>query len=357
MSSPLKLAILGSKGTTLDLIAGLARAGTCPIAAVVTLDAGVAARNDVAFFQGAEIAAYCRNAGIPTHTVRSYGLTDAADVALFAEERFDLLCVLGWERLIPAAVLATLGRFACGMHGSAFGLPRGRGRSPMNWSIITGQSRFVTSLFRYTPGMDDGDILASREFEINAHDTIETLHHKNRIAMQQLLIEHLPRIAAGEAAFAPQPSGTPTYYPRRVPEDGLIDWSASTTAIHRLVRAVAPPYPGAFAHLDGRRIGIRAAQPFDSSLFAAGTAPGTILDVSLAGMSFVVKTRDGSLLVTDVDGAAADELRPGARLTGAAPGGPDFSARYGKDIPRAQWEIPPPTVNARVVEKDVQTDG
>ena len=71
----------------------------------------------------------------------------------------DLLCALGWGRLVPEAVLQMLGKFACGMHGSAFGLPRGRGRSPMNWSIITGHNRFITSLFRYTPGMDDGDIL------------------------------------------------------------------------------------------------------------------------------------------------------------------------------------------------------
>jgi len=343
MSSPLKIAILGSKGTTLDLIAGLhGGAGAWPIGTVVTLNPASAERNQVAFFRGAEIAAYCAATGIPCHEVRSYGLTDPADLAFFESARFDLVCVLGWERLIPEAVLRTLGRFACGMHGSAFGLPRGRGRSPMNWSIITGQSRFITSLFRYTPGMDDGDILGSRSFEINDHDTIETLHQKNRIAMLQVLTECLPKIAAGEIVLTPQPSGEPTYYPKRVPEDGLIDWSASTRAIDRLIRAVAPPYPGAFAKLDGRRIGIRAAQPFDAALFGSGVTAGTIVDVSVAAGRFVVKTVDGSLLVTEFDGIAAGELRAGMRLAGSAPGGPDFTARYGKDIPRSQWEIAGP---------------
>jgi len=65
MSSPLKLAILGSKGTTLDLIAGLAQAKAWPISAVVTLNGESAARNNVAFFRGADIAAYCGAAGIP----------------------------------------------------------------------------------------------------------------------------------------------------------------------------------------------------------------------------------------------------------------------------------------------------
>jgi UDP-4-amino-4-deoxy-L-arabinose formyltransferase/UDP-glucuronic acid dehydrogenase (UDP-4-keto-hexauronic acid decarboxylating) len=339
MSSPLKIAILGSKGTTLDLIAGLYGTAAWPIGAVVTLNATSAARNQVAFFRAADIAACCASTGIPCYQARSYGLTDAADQAFFARERFDLLCVLGWERLVPEAILRTLGKFACGMHGSAFGLPRGRGRSPMNWSIITGQNRFITSLFRYTPGMDDGDILGSRVFEINAHDTIETLHQKNRIAMLQVLTECLPRIASGETVLTPQPDGAPSYYPKRIPEDGLIDWTASTRAIHRLIRAVAPPYPGAFAHLDGRRLGILAAQPFDAGLFAANLAAGTIVDVSVAAASFVVKTVDGSLLVTEFDGIAADDLRVGMRLEGSAPGGPDFTTRYGKDMPRSQWEI------------------
>jgi len=339
MSSPLKIAILGSKGTTLDLIAGLHGTGAGPLGAVITLNAASAARNQVAFFRGSDIAAYCAGAGIPCYEAQSYGLSDAADQSFFARERFDLLCVLGWERLVPEAVLRTLGKFACGMHGSAFGLPRGRGRSPMNWSIITGQDRFVTSLFRYTPGMDDGDILGSRVFEINAHDTIETLHQKNRIAMLQVLTECLPKIASGEAVLTPQRDGAPSYYPKRIPEDGLIDWTASTRAIHRLIRAVAPPYPGAFAHLDGRRLGILAAQPFDAGLFASNVAAGTIVDVSVAAGRFVVKTVDGSLLVTEFDGIAAGNLRAGMQLTGSTPGGPDFTTRYGKDIPRSQWEI------------------
>src|ERR1700721_1307094 len=107
MSSPLKLAILGSKGTTLDLIAGLAQANVWPISAVVTLNAESAARNNVAFFRGSEIAARCDADKIPCYAARSYTLSDPQDVAFFDTAGFDLLCVLGWERLIPDAVLRT----------------------------------------------------------------------------------------------------------------------------------------------------------------------------------------------------------------------------------------------------------
>jgi methionyl-tRNA formyltransferase len=145
--------------------------------------------------------------------------------------------------------------------------------------------------------------------------------------------------------FTPQPAGEPSYYPKRTPEDGLIDWRASTHVIDRLIRAVQPPYPGAFAYLDGRRIGISAAQPFDAGLFADGTSPGTIVDVSPASGTFVVKTVDGSLLVTRFDGIAPNHLRQGVRLAGATTV-TDFTSRYGKDIPPSQWEIGPPGGNA-----------
>jgi methionyl-tRNA formyltransferase len=194
--------------------------------------------------------------------------------------------------------------------------------------------------------MDDGDIVGSRIFEINAHDTIETLHQKNRIAMLQVLTESVAKIAAGAATFTPQPAGEPSYYPKRTPEDGLIDWRSSTRAIDRLIRAVAPPYPGAFAYLEGRRVGISAAQPFDGGLFADDIAAGTIVDASIASRTFVVKTIDGSLLVTRFDGIAMADLRPGARLAGAT-AATDFTVRYGKDIPPSQWEIGPPAEMSR----------
>ncbi len=187
----------------------------------------------------------------------------------------------------------------------------------MNWAVLTGQSRFITYLFRYTPGIDDGDIIGFKVFDITAFDTIASLHAKNRIAMTQLLQAYAPLIERNEVCFAPQPPGEPTYYPKRSPEDGAIDWFQSTEAIYNLIRAVAPPYPGAFSSLAGRRVEIHAAQPFDQTLFGREVQPGTVVDIVGSLQQFVVKTADGSLLVTKFAGIGIEEISAGAVLISA----------------------------------------
>ena len=57
-------------------------------------------------------------------------------------------------------------------------LPRGRGRSPISWSILQNRKRIVWNLFRIVPGVDDGPILESETFDINEWDDIETLGFK-----------------------------------------------------------------------------------------------------------------------------------------------------------------------------------
>jgi methionyl-tRNA formyltransferase len=229
------------------------------------------------------------------------------------------------------------------MHGSAFGLPRGRGRSPLNWSLITNQRRFITSLFRYNPATDAGDVLGSQIFDINEFDTIATLHTKNRIAMFQLLCTYMPLVEINAARFLPQPPTQPTYYPKRTPEDSGIDWRQTTLEIYNLIRAVAPPYPPAYCFLNNTKLFITEAHPFDSALFHPSRKPGEIVDVSVALNQFIVKTRDGSLIVKRFEGSDITALRAGIVLGGidAAEHRRKIVERYPADVPPQQWEIPP----------------
>ncbi|MFC2016749.1 methionyl-tRNA formyltransferase [Chloroflexota bacterium] len=190
------------------------------------------------------------------------------------------------------------------MHGSSKPLPYGRGRSPINWSLIQGRNVFYTHLFQYKPGVDDGPIAGVRSFDINQYDTCLILHFKNTISMIELCVKYLPSLIDGSAKLDSQPKENATYYPKRSEEDGLIYWEDSTKDIYNLIRAVTKPFPGAFSYLDddlNKKIYIWAAQPFDTKLDYKNAKPGEIVEVFYNGM-FVAKTNDSVILVTESEG-------------------------------------------------------
>ncbi len=185
------------------------------------------------------------------------------------------------------------------MHGSAEPLPRGRGRSPMNWSIIEGRDRFYTNLFKYDPGVDSGEIVGAQRFDITERDTIRSLRHKNTLSQIKLLLDHLPDLLADKAEFVPQPTDVePTYYPKRTPDDGVIDWRDPVVRVDRLVRAVTRPYPGAFTSLGGKRINIWSGIPFDTHLRFEDAQPGEIVGV-FHDNTFTVRCGDVAYYVND----------------------------------------------------------
>jgi methionyl-tRNA formyltransferase len=337
----MRIALLGCKGTTLDLLNSVVSRNSFGVDLVITLPRAVAERNHVAYYKGNEIADYCNQRGVSNHLVRSYDLKDIEDIRFFKEAEIDLLMVIGWERLIPDDVMGTLGKFACGMHGSAYGLPKGRGRSPLNWSIITGHRRFITYLFRYNPLIDDGDIIGFKVFDVNPFDTIATLHMKDRIAMYHLLEMYVPLIESDQVVFYPQPPGKTTFYPKRAPEDSGIDWFQKTRQVYNLVRAVAPPYPPAFCYHSGKKLYIFEAYPFESGMFHHSIEPGTIVDVSISLGNFVVKTLDGTLIVRSFSGVRIADLAVGDVLQGVSQNDilQQIRQRYPADVADDQKEI------------------
>ncbi len=313
----MKIGILGCKGSTLDLINTIISEKSFSLDAVITLPIELACKNKVAFYTGDKIVQYCQKNMIPYYVTKSYNLKDEEDLIFFKKNNFDILLVIGWERLIPNEILQTLGKFACGMHGSPYGLPKGRGRSPLNWSIITNQNKFITYLFKYNNDIDAGDLIGFKVFDINLFDTISSLHAKNRIVMYKLLCTYLPLIEQDKIIFFPQPPEKPSFYPKRAPEDGIIDFNQNTIDIYNLIRATSYPYPSAYCFYNDKKVYIREAYPFDSSLYHSEVKPGTIVDLSISLKEFVFKTSDGSIIVRKFDGIDIDEFKLGDMLTGA----------------------------------------
>lgn len=164
----------------------------------------------------------------------------------------DLLLVLGWYYIIPHEARESVPLGCAGIHASL--LPKYRGGAPIPWAIINGEITTGVTLFYMGDGIDDGDIIAQKDFAIEDADNCVTAYEKATQSSIQILREYLPLIATGTAPRTPQDHSQATYFPLRKPEDGLIDWSWSAKRIHNFIRAQTRPYPGAFTYIQGKKV-------------------------------------------------------------------------------------------------------
>ena len=255
------------------------------------------------------VSGYCsfeklsKKYNVPIYYPKSYSLKEKDDLDFFQHHSFDLLILGGWQRLIPDNILSTLKIGGVGVHGSSEMLPKGRGRSPVNWSLIEGKNKYILQLFLMTPGIDDGDILDFQTFDINKWDTCRTVYYKISVIQKRKLLELIPKIIKNEFKRIPQ-TGEPTFYPKRTPDDGLINWNQTSEKLYDFIRAITKPYPGAFSYLDNKKIKIWKAQPFDNKITYDQNKVGQIVEIFSSG-DFVVNCYTGSLLVTEYDGTVS----------------------------------------------------
>jgi methionyl-tRNA formyltransferase len=168
----------------------------------------------------------------------------AARIAALAP---DFLFSFYYRRMLKAPLLALPARDALNMHGSL--LPKYRGRAPVNWAVLHGERETGATLHRMTVQPDAGDIVAQIAVPILPDDTAREVFDKVTVAAEIALDGVLPALIAGIAPRRPQEAARASYFGGRRPEDGIIDWTRDAATIHNLVRAVAPPYPGAFTTL------------------------------------------------------------------------------------------------------------
>ena len=171
-------------------------------------------------------------------------------VARVAACRPDFLFSFYYRSMLKAPLLALPSRGALNMHGSL--LPKYRGRAPVNWAVLHGETETGATLHYMTEKPDNGDIVGQTPVPILPDDTAGEVFQKVVVAAELTLDAALPALIAGTAARRPQNLSEGAYFGGRRPEDGVIDWSKSALEIHNLVRAVAPPYPGARTVVEGK---------------------------------------------------------------------------------------------------------
>ncbi|MCY0386352.1 formyltransferase [Robbsia sp. Bb-Pol-6] len=188
------------------------------------------------------VATVAAEHGIPT--IRPGAGDDALLLDAVRAAAPDFLFSFYYRNMLPPAVLALAPRGAFNLHGSL--LPRYRGRVPVNWAIIHGETETGATLHEMTVKPDAGAIIGQSMVPILPDDTAHQVFEKVTVAAEQTLWRALPALIAGTAARLPNDLAQGSYFGGRKPEDGRIDWSRPAQDVYNLIRAVAPPYPGAF---------------------------------------------------------------------------------------------------------------
>jgi methionyl-tRNA formyltransferase len=189
---------------------------------------------------------------------------NAADVVgRIAALKPDFLFSFYYRRMLKPRLLALAPRGALNLHGSL--LPKYRGRAPVNWAVLRGERQTGATLHYMTAKPDDGDIVAQQAVPILPDDTARDVFDKVTVAAELVLDAVLPALVAGTAPRRAQDPAQASYFGGRRPEDGAIDWTRDARSIHDLVRAVAPPYPGAFTAVGSMRGRVLRARVLDPS--------------------------------------------------------------------------------------------
>lgn len=159
-----------------------------------------------------------------------------------------------YRHMLGEGWLGLARRGALNMHGSL--LPRYRGRAPVHWAILRGETETGASLHYMVAKPDAGALVDQQSVPILENDTALEVSLKVAGAAETVLARSLPRLIDGSAAALPLDLSAGSYFGRRTPEDGRIDWQQDARSVHDLVRAVAPPFPGAFTEVNGCRLAL-----------------------------------------------------------------------------------------------------
>jgi methionyl-tRNA formyltransferase len=213
---------------------------------------------------------------------------------LIREKKPDLLWITDYRYLIPENVISLAPIGTINLHPSL--LPKYRGRAPINWAIINGETNFGLTAHFVDGGMDTGNIIYQESFylsqEQDVGDALNILYPMYGLITQKVL----KAFESGDVPRRPQNHFDSTTFSRRTPSDGLIDFSKPALSVWNLIRAVARPYPGAFSYLDDKKVFLWKARP--SAIRVKPEAiPGSIQRVEPYG--FHVKCGDGPLWITD----------------------------------------------------------
>jgi len=202
--------------------------------------------------------------------------------------RPDVGIVAAYGRIIPEPLLTIPRLGMINVHASL--LPKYRGAAPVHRAVMNGDRETGVTIMRVVKELDAGPMFAKATRPIGPDETSDVVEEALAGIGAGLLITVLDQIAEGTAHEEPQDDASATYAPRLTKEEGLIDWSTPSLAIHNRVRGLYP-WPHAYTFLNGARLIVRRSHP---EVTLTEMTPGTI--VRITGDAIHVATGNGEQL-------------------------------------------------------------
>ncbi|MFA6170217.1 MAG: methionyl-tRNA formyltransferase [Candidatus Margulisiibacteriota bacterium] len=288
----MKLVYFGTPEPAADVLAGLLKAGLTP-ALVVTQPDRPKGRGQIVGHSPVKEIALDHNLPLEQpERVRN----NPVFKALLESIKPDLCIVVAYGQILPADILAIPRLGFINLHASL--LPKYRGAAPVQWALINGEKESGVTVIRLTEELDAGPILARQAVLITPEDNAETYLRKAFVAGQELLLNLLPKLEAGEVRSIEQNEAEVTYAPTLKKESGAIDWRKSAVEIANLVRGTLP-WPVAHTIYRGRQLKLFNVQTVDLPEIAPHRTVGEIVAI-IKGEGLVIATGLGHLLIKEV---------------------------------------------------------
>lgn len=252
---------------------------------------------------------------VPVHQPQNINTPDS--IRLIEATSPDLLVCVSYHTILRAPLLDRFPKRVINAHLAP--LPRYRGRAPLNWAIINGETETAVTVHYIDEGVDTGPILVQERIPIHPDERAIDVLLRALPAFPRTVLHAVDMIASGKIAPREQPRDAGSYFPRRSAADGLIDWlRLGARDIHNLIRALSDPYPGAFCYCRGKSVVLeRSSLPVTQA--RVSPVPGLVFAHTSDGAAMAT-THDGSIVIRSVrsDGEekpARSSLPLGSRLT------------------------------------------
>jgi methionyl-tRNA formyltransferase len=123
-------------------------------------------------------------------------INDKENIDLIKKINPDLILVIGWSQLLKKEIIDIPKLGVIGSHPTE--LPKYRGRAPIPWSIIKELKKSALTFFYIQEGIDNGDIIIQKQFEITDMDDASSLYEKMTSLGKNMLSEILPLLDSGK---------------------------------------------------------------------------------------------------------------------------------------------------------------